>query len=362
MDKEPKVISTAPAEKSLVVPSGDMQVDDLRANIAKAREQAALTINEIERRLSFGHIKEQVKDKAQQMLTIGKVNNMANQTGETSKRWASSVAETIKDHPLPSIMIGGGLAWLIASGMSSGGSEELSDFDERRKTQGVDNTGTYGMGFIERRKSSITDFKEAATGRGEKIKSGIMERARRVKDKSSQLSEQVRHKTSDTASHVKEGLSDWRESASEYGQSLRERASHSSEGSRSGFYKSVQNHPLAIAGVLLAAGAVAGLLIPESRYEERKLGPARDRMLDQAREKGQETLRKAESVAHEAVESAKDEADKQGLIRRDQADQAEEKVRSSVGQAQEKVRSSAKQVRDQANTSAKQWSEEVEKF
>jgi hypothetical protein len=69
MDKEPQVIATAPVEKSLVLPSGDMQVDDLRANIAKAREQAALTINEIERRLSFGHIKDQVKDKAQQMLT-----------------------------------------------------------------------------------------------------------------------------------------------------------------------------------------------------------------------------------------------------------------------------------------------------
>jgi vacuolar-type H+-ATPase subunit H len=348
MDKEPKVISTAPVEKSLVVPSGDMQVDDLRANIAKAREQAALTINEIERRLSFGHIKEQVKDKAQQMLTLGKVNNMANQTGENSKKWASSVVETIKDHPLPSIMIGGGLAWLIASSVSSVGSQEDFDDDrDRRKSHGVDDTGTYGMGFIERRKSSITDFRET----GDKIKTGIKERARRAKEKSIQLSDQVRQKTSQTASQVKEGLSDWSDSASDYGNRMRERVSHSSQSASGGFFNSVQNHPLVIAGVLLAAGAVAGLLIPESRYEERKFGPTRDKMLDQAREKGHETLRKAESVAREAVESAKDEADKQGLVRRESADRAEEKVKST-----------AEEVRSQAQKKAQQWDEEIEKF
>jgi gas vesicle protein len=273
---------------------------------------------------------------------------MANQTGETSKKWASSMVETIKDHPLPSIMIGGGLAWLIASSMGSGESEEDSaDYRDRRKTQGVDDTGTYGMGFIERRKSSITDFKES----GGKIKSGIKERARRAKEKSVQLSDQVRQRTSQTASQVKEGLSDWSDSASDYGNRMRERVSHSGQSASGGFFNSVQNHPLAIAGVLLAAGAVAGLLIPESRYEERKFGPTRDKMLDQAREKGQETLRKAESVAREAVESAKDEADKQGLVRKESADRAEEKVKSA-----------ADDVRFQAEKKAQHWDEEIEKF
>ena len=54
----------------------------------------------------------------------------------------------------------------------------------------------------------------------------------------------------------------------------------------------------------MAAGFLAGMLIPSSRVEDEKLGPMADQVKQQARETGQEALEHGRQVAQSAAQSA----------------------------------------------------------
>jgi hypothetical protein len=51
-----------------------------------------------------------------------------------------------------------------------------------------------------------------------------------------------------------------------------------------------QENPLGLAVGAMAAGFLAGMLIPSSRVEDEKLGPMADQVKQQAKETGQEAL------------------------------------------------------------------------
>ena len=73
-----------------------------------------------------------------------------------------------------------------------------------------------------------------------------------------------------------------------------------------------QENPLGLAIGSVAVGFIAGLLIPASRVEDRKLGPVADDVKAKAKETGQEALERGQQVAQEAAESARDTVQEQG--------------------------------------------------
>jgi ElaB/YqjD/DUF883 family membrane-anchored ribosome-binding protein len=73
-----------------------------------------------------------------------------------------------------------------------------------------------------------------------------------------------------------------------------------------------QENPLGLAVGAMAAGFIAGMLIPSSRVEDEKLGPMADRVKDQAKETGQEALERGKEVAQSAVDTVTEEGQKHG--------------------------------------------------
>ena len=73
-----------------------------------------------------------------------------------------------------------------------------------------------------------------------------------------------------------------------------------------------QENPLGLAIGSVAVGFIAGLLIPASRVEDRKLGPVADDVKAKAKETGQEALERGQQVAQEAAESARDTVQEKG--------------------------------------------------
>jgi hypothetical protein len=69
-----------------------------------------------------------------------------------------------------------------------------------------------------------------------------------------------------------------------------------------------QENPLGLAIGSVAVGFIAGLLIPASRVEDRKLGPVADDVKAMAKETGHEALERGQQVAQEAAQSARDTA------------------------------------------------------
>ena len=73
-----------------------------------------------------------------------------------------------------------------------------------------------------------------------------------------------------------------------------------------------QENPLGLAIGAVAVGFIAGLLIPSSSVEDRKLGPVADDVKAKARETGQEALERGQQVAQEAAESARETVQEKG--------------------------------------------------
>jgi hypothetical protein len=373
------------------IPSGNPPIARIRAEIDRTRDETIRTINELERRLSPSRLKEQVKDRARQ-ATVGRASAMAKQTGETSRKWGTVFFEALKQNPLPTMLVGGGLAWLIANGVRQEEStygtiqaEEEFGFEDRRKSVGTDASGTYGMGFIDRRRSQPSqqagrrteDIKskgrekaEEARRRADDIKmkgrqkmdearSRATEVSEQMRAKASQTGEQLRQKASQTGEQVRQRAEQFTASASAYGRRAQQRFSQSGQSASQGFYRSLESNPLAIAGVVLAAGAAIGLMIPESRYEDEKLGPIRDDMLDSARETGREKLEQVEAVIREGKEAAKEEADRQGLVSKETSERAEQKARQTTQDMSSKARQTTQDISSKTSQATQDISSKV---
>jgi ElaB/YqjD/DUF883 family membrane-anchored ribosome-binding protein len=73
-----------------------------------------------------------------------------------------------------------------------------------------------------------------------------------------------------------------------------------------------QDNPLGLAIGAVAIGFVAGLVIPETRVEHEKLGPAADQVKDQVRQTASEAVDHGKQVAQEVAETAKESAQEHG--------------------------------------------------
>jgi gas vesicle protein len=96
-----------------------------------------------------------------------------------------------------------------------------------------------------------------------------------------------------------------------------------------------QENPLGLAIGSMAAGFVAGMLVPSTRVEDEKVGPMADQVKEQAKETGQEALDRGKEVAQEAAHSAKETVQEQG------AEQAEQLRESAKAKAEEATEPSA---------------------
>ena len=93
-----------------------------------------------------------------------------------------------------------------------------------------------------------------------------------------------------------------------------------------------QENPLGLAVGAVAVGFLAGMLVPSTRVEDEKLGPAADRVKEQAKETGQEALERGKQVAQSAAQSAADTAGEEG---RKHGERLAESAKESAGSLRE---------------------------
>jgi gas vesicle protein len=93
-----------------------------------------------------------------------------------------------------------------------------------------------------------------------------------------------------------------------------------------------QENPIGLALGSVAVGFVAGMLIPSTRVENEKIGPAADQVKEGLKETGQEALERGKEVAHQAADSAKETIQERGG---EQAEQLRDSAQSKVDEARE---------------------------
>jgi len=234
-----------------------------------------------------------------------------------------SVTDTLKANPVPALLIGAGVAWMI--------------YDSRRKSREDDYEYRYDEAATAYRSiQHDPDAEElydrpleypssAATQPGGTSGYAIgasgysaeptsePSKLGQVKQRASQAADHLRDRLSGVGSSLRDRSQAMSQQARDTYSRLQERARETYDRSRERVVTTANEHPLEVGLACLAAGVIAGLSIPTPERLNRLAGPTVDRLRDRTREAGSELLHKGERVASAAAEAAKDAAREQGL-------------------------------------------------
>lgn len=290
-------------------PSPDSHsADDLRSEINTTRQRMDETIDAISSRLKGRHLLDEAIGFIRRSAANGdsaklreKAGDLREKAGESAGAAVHAMVDTVKAHPLPALLIGAGVGWLLYEKSRASRPEEPDydpDYDARHEAghpTGWEEDVPYDY--------PPAEYEQPPTGlpgsEGFYEEGGPESQARR------------------RLSRMKERLSGKAAAARERG---RERTHAATERLQSGYSSTrhrvastVEDRPLETGIACLALGVIAGLLTPVPRAVSERAGPAARRLREKARESGREWMGRGRHVAEAALAAAREEAESQGL-------------------------------------------------
>lgn len=255
---------------------------ELQAEIADTREELSETIEAIQEKLRPGNIvanaADSVKEKARESVRslTGSAGERASGMMTQSGRTASGVLETVKQNPVPALMIGAGVAWLL---MDRSRHESGRGWNTRQRswsagtTPGRRSYGEYGTGYE-------TNYVEAGTGFDLNDEADYSDvDYRRSYGEGRGLTSNV----SERASHVVDGA--------------RERLQRTTRSTTNGLQRLMRDNPLLVGAAAILVGAAVGAALPETERENELMGETRDNVVNQAQEMAQNAASTVKEVA-----------------------------------------------------------------
>jgi ElaB/YqjD/DUF883 family membrane-anchored ribosome-binding protein len=270
-------------EEAVVKGSGTgRSPEEIRAEIEQTRAELSETVNTLKERLSPDHLKRQMVEKVCS-ATVGRAKKMVETSTEKAKEVGSSVAGTVRknvvtktilDNPIPAVLAGIGVAWLIwrKTGKSDGRAETFAG----TRTGGRE----YGSRTRERSEEAIGEA-------GSKAKEVIGQARDRAE----------------------EAVGQAREKAGQLGTATREKARVWKERSRG----ILPERPVLLAGAALAAGLIIGFGLPGTERERKWMGRMKDELLSRARGFTKEKCEQAAHIAGDRPGSPRGQGTEEGL-------------------------------------------------
>lgn len=284
---EPRWEDTADATVPDDVTDGDADIEEKVAVIEETREDLAATVDAIEDRLAPSNViadaKQTVRD-----ATVGRVEEKVNDVTQTANRFledpartaqetGSGIMDTIRQNPMPAALVGVGLSWMFLKrndGAGKSRSYEFRDvYDDRQGASWNRDPRSYG------RSGGPGD---AASGIGDQI--GRF--AGGAADGVGQAAGQVASTVGSTANQVGQTVGEVPAQASTMARTMTDQAS-----------QAIRSNPLGASLAALAVGTMVGMLLPSTPAERRVIGPASERLIEQAGETATQQLRAVRSSA-----------------------------------------------------------------
>jgi hypothetical protein len=280
--------------------------DVILTDINKTRESMDQTLDRIGERIKPRHLLDDFLelfrsngDKAGAIRE--KTANVLHSAGDAAGRAAHAVADVVRQHPIPVLLIGAGVGYAIyetrrgrrhdTGWRGDQGEAEWSQsvHEPAQCTDEVESAAEAGSteggeSAKEKIKGTIAAAGEQLQEQGRKIRDRASEGARAIGRKAHQLKDEVAHS-----------------------------AQRGYEVGRAKFSEASQAHPLSVGLGFLAVGVLAGLAVPATRAEDEWAGEASDRVKQRAKAKGQDLLQRGKRVAEATVDVAKKTAAEEGL-------------------------------------------------
>jgi ElaB/YqjD/DUF883 family membrane-anchored ribosome-binding protein len=297
------------------------QAEAIRSDIDDTRRRMDSTMDALGNRLRPKHLLDEVLGFLRGNTNDGenRITHMREKLTQSCDTAMHSVIDSVKTNPMPALMIGAGVAWMIYSSRREGSREysyEMEDYPAEDAALRYDPDTHYDRPL---------DYPATPGSEAEWSDQGG--------SKLGQIKGKLTEKTSAASSQVKEKLSHAGEAAREKMGALRGRAedarSRVGDTTRQAYSRSrdrvlttAEHHPLEVGLVALAAGLMTGLAMRTPEAVNRKLGPTADRLRERTREAGAEMIEKGKRVAEAAASAVKDEAEAQGLTGEELRDKA----------------------------------------
>lgn len=302
--------------------NGQRRPEEIESDIHQARARLDETLHELEERFS----PQQLMNTTYEYLRHGGAND-----------FASTLGRTIKENPLPVMLTGAGLVWLIVAQRNSERDDDYYQAGYATRPMGashlpvpsddmsvhaarsasgvggpsVTGAGTTTMGHDPASVGASATHSHATPSVGSD--QGMTGKAKEMLGK-------VKERTQHMGHNMGERTHQLSEQAQEMGDRMRHRTSDMQNGGRSMMHSAsdraryagsqtthfIQEHPLVAGALGVAIGAALGSLFPATRVENERLGDMRDRALERAREVGQEKVDEAQEAFHEKAEHARE--------------------------------------------------------
>lgn len=212
-----------------------------------------------------------------------------------------------REHPMPAAVIGLGLGWLLM---------ESSKHEDGRAAD----FGSYRAGYAE-------DFEDE--------EGNLLSAA---KDKARDAVGTAREKVGEAADWTREHASDLGHRAKDQAQALKGKARSQARRAKTGLWRTLEENPLLVGAATLAVGVIAGLAIPETDRENELMGETRDRLFEQAKETGQQTMEKGKHVVEAVADTVKEEVKNAGLTPEGMAEKVKDVAKEAVNTAKQEAR------------------------
>jgi hypothetical protein len=246
----------------------EREVEDSRARIND-------TLNEIRDRMSPGQIVDEV-------VAFAKNNGGAD--------FARNLGTQARDNPLPVLLIGAGIAWLM-----SGRRPATATYGHH--AQEPSGPGAFSK-IGESINRTVHDVRDAATG--------AFNRATDMGSRATGSVTGAAGSMRDTASGVYGSATDGIARGREMYEHRREQGQ--------ALLQDIGAQPLLVAAIGVALGAALGGMLPATRAEDRLMGSAADDIKHRTRDAAAEGYERGREVVKAAVEEGKHKAEEQGLM------------------------------------------------
>lgn len=248
---------------------------EIEADLAAIRSEMSATIQLLEEKFSPRAMLDQFFSRARGM-------------GQGSSDFVSNLGATVRDNPVPVLLLATGVVSLLASERMGGRRMHAGayDYDQSHTWQG-------GASRAESAKSKANEAKQRI---GERV-GKLGERASELRGRASERAGRAGERASELGGRARE----MSERARERGAVARERVRGAAEHAIDRGSRTIEEQPLVIVGLGVALGAILGAGMPVSGRERRMLGPTGERVRERVERTAQQGAERAKTVAKEVA-------------------------------------------------------------
>jgi len=322
-------------------PATDRRTTEIRQEIEQTREDLSETIDAIQEKLRPRNIVASATEQLKS-ATTEKVRAMTDSAGETAhdvmdhtRDAAGGIMDTVRQNPIPAVLIGAGAAWLLMRGQRDSGYSYRESAAPRRR---YGYTGDYAAdegygysafgddydrpsGFMERVRNNPIPAALAGVGLGwlalsqsgdrgnarsydyddETFNYGYRTTGRGVSGSMSDAASETGSRLSESVGRVGSKAGQYAEDttskAMQYAEDTTRSVRRTGRRATSQLQRMMQDNPLVVGAGALILGAAFGLAIPETERENELMGEARDTVLERAQEMARNAASEVKNAA-----------------------------------------------------------------